>query len=65
MRESNRGGRLIFFFNLESTAAQVTVRPSWEFATARDLFSGAAVAVEDGAFRLPLPAWELAVVYCS
>ena len=66
VRESRQGGRLIFFFNLESTAAQVTVRPSWEFAAARDLITDATLTVMDGALQLPtVPPWEVAVVHCS
>ncbi|MCY4111425.1 MAG: hypothetical protein OXF96_05750, partial [Chloroflexi bacterium] len=65
VRRSQRGGWLVFVFNLKRAAAQVNLRPRWRTTMARDLLAQADLALEDNAFQLEIDQWEVAVIHCS
>jgi hypothetical protein len=65
VRDSRKGGRIIFAFNIESTEAHTTLKPQWSVASATDLLTGAPVPLDDGVIHVTIPPWELAVIYCA
>jgi hypothetical protein len=64
-RKSRRGGWLVFAFNVEPRQAHVTLYPKWETKHAYDLLAQRDVPIVDGAFRLVIEPWEVAIIHCA
>ena len=65
VRDSARGGRLLFLFNVESRDASVSFSPGWSVSTARDLLTSAELAREGEYFHVDVPQWGVGVVHCE
>jgi len=65
VRDSRKGGRIIFAFNIESSEANTTLKPQWPVASATNLLTGAPVPLSDGTIHVTVPPWELAVIHCT
>ena len=64
-RKSCRGGWLVLAFNVEPRQAHVTLYPKWETKHAYDLLAQRDVPIVDGAFRLVIEPWEVAIIHCA
>jgi len=64
VRQSCRGGWLLFVFNLERREAHVTLQPRWQTIRAYDLLAQRDVPVFDDAFQLVIEPWGVAVIHC-
>ena len=62
-RRSRLGGRLLFVFNVERTAARSRLRPREAIVSARDLLNHTDLPVTDGAFDLEIEPWGRAVIH--
>jgi len=65
VRNSRKGGHIIFAFNIEPTDARTALKPQWPVASATDLLTGAPIPLANGAIHLTIPPWELAVIHCA
>jgi len=65
VRRSRLGGWLVFVFNLERKAAELTLHPRWRTGQARDLLTDTELPVTGGAFPLAVEKWGVAVVHCA
>ena len=65
VRDSARGGRLLFLFNVESRDASVSFSPGWSVSTARDLLTGEDLPRDGEYFHVDVPQWGVGVVHCE
>lgn len=65
VRESSRGGRLVFLFNIEPHDASVFFLPRWDVASATDLLSGGEVNRDGEFFEVMVPQWGVGVFHCD
>ena len=65
VRDSARGGRLLFLFNVESRDASVSFSLGWSVSTARDILTGAELARDGEYFQVDVPQWGVGVVHCE
>ena len=65
VRGSAMGGEVAFLFNLERSAANVTVRSTRGLSSARNLLTKTEFPLSDGAFEITIPAWKHAVVHLA
>ena len=64
VRESARGGRLLFLFNVEGRDANVSFSPRWSTANASDLLTGEEIMRDSECFGITVPQWGVCVVHC-
>ena len=64
VRESARGGRLLFLFNVEGRDANVSFSPRWSTASASDLLTGEEIMRDSECFGITVPQWGVCVVHC-
>ena len=65
VRDSARGGRLLFLFNVEGRDANVSFSPRWNTANASDLLTGEELTRDGEYFRITVPQWGVCVVHCT
>ncbi len=63
VRRSKLGGRLLFVFNVERTAARCRLRPREIAVAAHDLITHTDLSVTDGAFDVEIEPWGRAVLH--
>ena len=62
VRESEKGGPLLFLFNIERQEANVYFTPRWNAASARDLLTGDSLPLDGEYFHVVVPQWGVGVI---